>query len=66
MLYDKDSDVDKLWAHIHEPPPALLDLRPELPPSLGDAVERALAKAPGDRQQTAGELAREALAAVTP
>ena len=66
VLYDKDSDVDKLWAHIHEPPPALLDLRPELPPSLGDAVERALAKAPGDRQQTAGELAREALAAVTP
>ena len=64
VLYDKDSDVEKLWAHIHEPPPALLDVRPELPPSLGDAVERALAKAPGDRQQTAGELAREALAAV--
>ena len=64
VLYEKDSDVDKLWAHIHEPPPALLDLRPELPPSLGDAVERALAKAPGDRQQTAGELAREALAAL--
>ena len=64
VLYEKDSDVDKLWAHIHEPPPALLDLRPELPPSLGDAVERALAKAPGDRQQTAGELAHEALAAL--
>ena len=64
VLYDKDSDVEKLWAHIHEPPPALLDVRPELPPALGDAVERALAKAPGDRQQTATELAREALAAV--
>ena len=64
VVYEKDSDVDKLWAHIHEPPPALLDVRPDLPPSLGDAVERALAKAPGDRQQTAGELAREALAAV--
>lgn len=64
VLYDKDSDVEKLWAHIHEPPPALLDVRPELPPSLADAVERALAKAPGDRQQTAGELAREARAAV--
>jgi DNA-binding NarL/FixJ family response regulator len=64
VLYDKDSDVEKLWAHIHEPPPALLDLRPELPPALGDAVERALAKAPGDRQQTANELAREALAAL--
>jgi len=64
VLYDKDSDVEKMWAHIHEPPPALLDVRPELPPALGDAVERALAKAPGDRQQTARELAREALAAI--
>jgi serine/threonine protein kinase len=64
VLYDKDSDVEKMWAHIHEPPPALLDVRPELPPSLGDAVERALAKDPDDRQQTARELGREALAAM--
>jgi DNA-binding NarL/FixJ family response regulator len=66
VLYEKDSDVEKMWAHIHEPPRALLEVRPELPPSLGDAVERALAKAPVDRQQTAGELAREVLAAVAP
>jgi DNA-binding NarL/FixJ family response regulator len=65
VVYDKDSDVEKMWAHIHEPPPALLDVRPELPASLGDAVERALAKLPADRQQTAGELAHEALAAVS-
>ena len=26
-----DSDVEKMWAHIHEPPPRLLDVRPELP-----------------------------------
>jgi serine/threonine protein kinase len=64
VVYDKDSDVEKMWAHIHEPPPALLDLRPELPPSLGDAVERALAKIPADRQHTVDELAHEVLAAV--
>ena len=64
VLYDKDSDVEKMWAHIHEPPPDLLDVRPELPASLGDVVERALAKIPADRQQTAGELAHELLAAV--
>jgi CheY-like chemotaxis protein len=64
VVYDKDSDVEKMWAHIHEPPPDLLDVRPELPASLGDAVERALAKLPDDRQQTAGELAHEVLAAV--
>jgi DNA-binding NarL/FixJ family response regulator len=64
VVYDKDSDVEKLWAHIHEPPPDLLDIRPELPASLGDALERALAKLPDDRQQTVGELAHEVLAAV--
>jgi CheY-like chemotaxis protein len=66
VVYDKDSDVEKMWAHIHEPPPDLLGVRPELPPALGDAVERALAKLPADRQHTAVELAQEALAAVSP
>jgi DNA-binding NarL/FixJ family response regulator len=66
VVYDKESDVDKMWAHIHEPPPDLLGVRPELPAALGDAVERALAKLPEDRPQTAGELAHEALAAVSP
>ena len=65
VVYDKDSDVEKMWAHIHEPPPALLDVCPELPASLGDALERALAKLPADRQQSAGELAHEALVAVS-
>ena len=31
VVFDRDSDLDKLWAHVHEPPPALLDVRPELP-----------------------------------
>ena len=65
VVYDKDSDVEKMWAHIHEPPPDLLGVRPELPASLGDAVERALSKLPDDRQQTAGELALEARAALS-
>ncbi len=34
----------------------LRDLRPELPPALVDAIERALAPRPGDRFATAGEL----------
>ena len=64
VVYDRESDIDKMWAHIHAPAPALRDVRPDLPPALGEAVERALAKAPEDRQQTAGELARELRAAV--
>lgn len=61
VLFDHDSDLDKLWAHVHEPPPALRDIRPELPAGLGEALARALAKDPRDRQPSAGQLAREAL-----
>jgi DNA-binding NarL/FixJ family response regulator len=64
VVFDRDSDLDKLWAHVHEPPPALRDVRPELPHALGDALARALAKDPGERPQTAGELAREARGAL--
>ena len=64
VVYDVESDVDKMWAHIHTPAPALHDVRPELPAALGTAVSRALAKAPSERQQSAGELARELRAAV--
>ncbi len=42
-------------------PTPLAELRPELPRALIDIVERALAKEPDDRYQTAGEL-RNALA----
>ena len=58
------SQIDTLWAHVHEPPPALSDVAPELPRQLGDVLARALAKDPDDRQQSAGALASEALAAL--
>ena len=53
----------KLWAHLHEPPPAASRLRPELPPALDRVVARALAKDPADRFRSAGELGRAALRA---
>jgi CheY-like chemotaxis protein len=64
VVYDRGSDLDKMWAHAHEPPPALLEVRPDLPAALEDVVGRALSKRPADRQQSAGELAREALEAI--
>ena len=66
VLFDRPSDLDKLWAHVHEPPPKLLSLRPDLPAPLGEAVDRALSKDREDRQQSAGELAREAGDALPP
>jgi DNA-binding NarL/FixJ family response regulator len=64
VVFDRDSDLDKLWAHVHEPPPALLEVRPELPAALGDAVAHALAKEPDARPQTAGQLADRARVAI--
>jgi serine/threonine-protein kinase len=44
--------------HAVEPPRSLRVVRPGVPPALERAVERALAKVPADRFQTAGEFAR--------
>ena len=62
--YDRTSELDKMLAHIHEPPPWLLDAAPELPPRLAEVLLRTLAKDPSVRPQTAGTLADEALAAI--
>jgi len=62
--YENDSDLEKVWAHVHEPPPDLLDVRPDLPPELGRVLAAAMAKDPGERPVTSGQFARAALAAV--
>jgi DNA-binding NarL/FixJ family response regulator len=64
VLYERDSDVEKMWAHIHDPPPQLLDVCPGLPRGLGGVLDRALAKHPDDRQRSAVELAEQARAAL--
>jgi DNA-binding NarL/FixJ family response regulator len=65
VLYERGSDVEKMWAHIHDPPPRLTDLCPGLPHRLADVLERALAKRPEDRPQSATELAEQALASIS-
>ena len=44
---------------LHEPPPSLADAVPGLPTALVAAVNRALAKTPGERFATVGEFAKE-------
>jgi serine/threonine protein kinase len=66
VVYERTSQLDTLWAHVHEPPPVLRDVAPELPAELGDVLLRALAKDPDDRQQSASALAGDALVAIDP
>jgi DNA-binding NarL/FixJ family response regulator len=63
--YEHDSDLEKVWAHVHKPPPSLADVRPDLPPELGQVLARAMAKDPRERPATSGQFARAALAAMT-
>ncbi|HXU34249.1 MAG TPA: tetratricopeptide repeat protein, partial [Thermoanaerobaculia bacterium] len=41
---------------LHEAPPALETIRPDLPPALGAIVRRCLAKAPAERPASAREI----------
>jgi serine/threonine protein kinase len=47
-----------LWAQLQDEPPDPCAEVPDAPPALGAAVLRALAKAPAERPQSAGEYAR--------
>jgi DNA-binding NarL/FixJ family response regulator len=60
----RGNDFERMWAHVHEPAPAVSSIEPRLPAALDPVLARALEKAPDDRQQSAGALAREARAAV--
>ena len=53
--YQRDSDEATLWAHLNAPPPRLDG---DVPEAFADIVERALAKDPDDRYQSAGALGR--------
>ncbi|WP_017595403.1 serine/threonine-protein kinase [Nocardiopsis potens] len=55
--FTADSPIALALAHTREPPPPLPD---SLPPQLVELVETMLAKAPDDRPESAGEVARVA------
>src|SRR5213593_3680645 len=51
-----ESATSIMMKQVQEPPPSLLALRPDLPVGLEGVIQRALAKQPADRFQTASEL----------
>jgi tetratricopeptide (TPR) repeat protein len=61
--FPRETRAARLWAHVHDQPPLLSELAPELAP-LDAILARALSKQPSDRQLSAGELAGEAARAL--
>src|SRR5436305_2193445 len=45
--------------HINEPPPLIRDKRPDVPPRVEAAIQKAMAKDPADRFQTMADFCRE-------
>jgi tRNA A-37 threonylcarbamoyl transferase component Bud32 len=65
LPYEADTPMGLMMAHVTEPIPDTRELQPDLPDAVQAVIERALTKRPGDRYQTAGELAADLRAAAT-
>jgi len=66
--FERDSEMAVLWAHMQAPPPAVSEVRPELPAALDPVLAKAMAKAPDERYPTCQAFAvaaREALGTST-
>jgi len=55
--FDSETPSAVLVSHVTRPAPKLLDVAPDVPPSLAAIVDRCLAKNPADRFETSGALA---------
>jgi hypothetical protein len=54
--FPKPAEAAVVYAHIAEPPPQPTADRPELPKAIDEVVAKGMAKDPGDRYGSAGEL----------
>lgn len=62
--FPKEGDAARLYAHLHDPPPAPSLYVPAVSMALDDVVIRAMSKEPDDRYPSAGDLGRAAQAAL--
>jgi serine/threonine protein kinase len=61
--FRRDTEVATLYAHLEQDPPGVTNHRRELPQELNRVIAKAMAKRPGARYETAGELAQAARSA---
>jgi DNA-binding beta-propeller fold protein YncE/predicted Ser/Thr protein kinase len=62
--FRRPTELATAWAHVHDRPPRLAEVRPGLPRAMEPVLARGLAKRPADRYATCTDLAavaREAL-----
>ncbi len=57
--YDGDNFVTVALRHVNEPVPSVLEHRPDAPPRLALAIERAMAKSPDERYESMDGLVEE-------
>jgi serine/threonine protein kinase len=62
--YERENSVATLFAHVHEPPPPVEGHVTDTYPAFNAVVDKAMAKVPADRYQSAGDFARDAAAAL--
>jgi len=55
--FRREENLALMWAQLSEPPPALTQRRPDLPPAVDQVIGRALAKSPTDRYRTCMDYA---------
>jgi hypothetical protein len=63
--FPREGEAARLYAHLHDPPPAPSLYVPEVPMALDDVVARAMSKDPEERHPSAGDLGRAARAALS-
>ncbi|HSR94854.1 MAG TPA: serine/threonine-protein kinase [Solirubrobacterales bacterium] len=63
--FPREGEAARLYAHLNDPPPAPSLHATAVPMALDDVVIRAMSKQPDDRQPSAGDLGRAAVAALS-
>lgn len=66
LPFDRGEPMATLFAQVHDPVPAVTQLRPELPAAIDDVLARALAKSSADRYASCGAFTDALLTAVVP
>jgi len=63
--YQRESDLQLMYAHLQDPPPRITDVRNDVPAALDLVLAKALAKSKEDRFATCGEFATAMTAALS-